>query len=90
MIAFLLGFVSLFVCLIVSSSFHLVRFGQLLRHADKRIVTTMKVYIERNNLQVELTLWRQDVLAWLEPEGQRKNTDPDTDPMGPICKQKME
>ena len=52
MIAFLLGFVSLFVCLIVSSSFPLVRFGQLLRHAGKRIVTTMKVYIERNNLQV--------------------------------------
>ena len=37
-----------------------------------------------------LTLRRQDVLAWYEPKGQRKNTDPDTDPMGPICKQKME
>ena len=34
-----------------------VRFGQpnrLLRYADKRIVNIMRVYIERNNLQLEL------------------------------------
>ena len=47
MIDFLLGpFVCLFVCLSVcQSSLHLVRFGQLLRWADKRIVDIMKVYI---------------------------------------------
>ena len=32
-----------------------VRFGQLLRCAHKRIVNIMKTYIERNNMQVELT-----------------------------------
>ena len=47
MIDFLLG---LFVCLSVSPS---LRFGQLLRYAGKRIVNIMKVYIERNNLQLE-------------------------------------
>ena len=31
-----------------------VRIGQLLRCAHKRIVNIMKVYIERNNMQVEL------------------------------------
>ena len=51
MIDFLLG---LFVCLFVSPSLCLGRFGQLLCYADKHIVTIMKVYIERNNLQVEL------------------------------------
>ena len=35
MIDFLLG---LFVCQSVSPSLHLLRFGQLLRYADKRIV----------------------------------------------------
>ena len=29
---------------------HLVRFGQILRSADKRIVNIMKVFIESNNL----------------------------------------
>ena len=42
------------VCVYVSSSLHLVRFGQLLRCAHKRIVNIMKVYIERNNMQVEI------------------------------------
>ena len=45
--------VCLFVSLFVSSSLHLVRFGQLLRCAYKRIVNIMKVYIERNKLQLE-------------------------------------
>ena len=31
-----------------------VRFGDLLRCAQKHIVNIMKVYIERNNMQVEL------------------------------------
>ena len=44
-------FVSLFV---FSSSLCLVRFCQLLRYTDNRIVNIMKVYIKRNNLQVEL------------------------------------
>ena len=42
--------------LLVCPSLSLVRFGQLLRYADKRIVNIMKVYIEINNLQVEL-IW---------------------------------
>ena len=42
------------VCLFVSQSLPLVRFGQLLRYPDNCIVNIMKVYIERNNLQVEL------------------------------------
>ena len=42
------------VCQSVIPSLTLVRFRQLLRYADKRIANIMKVYIERNNLQVEL------------------------------------
>ena len=44
-----------FVCLFVTPSRHLVRVGQQLdlRYADKRILNTMKVCIERNNWQVE-------------------------------------
>ena len=64
MIAFLLGpFGCLFVCLFVtvSSHLHLVRFGQLLRCADKRIVNIMKVYTERNNMQVELIRFRKNI-----------------------------
>ena len=37
-----------------SPSFNLVRFGELLSYADKPIVNIMKVYIAKNNLQVEL------------------------------------
>ena len=37
----------------IRSSFHSVRFGQLLRCAHKRIVNIMKVYIERKNMQVQ-------------------------------------
>ena len=36
------------------SSLHSVRFGQLLRCAHKRIVKIMKLYIETNNMQVEM------------------------------------
>ena len=36
----------------VRPSLSLVRFGKLLRYADKRIVNIMKVYIERNNVQL--------------------------------------
>ena len=43
-----------YVCLSVSPSLPLVRVGQLLRYADKRIVNITKVYIERNKSQVEL------------------------------------
>ena len=49
-------YVYLHVCLL--DIVHLVRFGQLLRYADKRIVTIMKVYIERNSLQVEVVRCR--------------------------------
>ena len=37
----------------IRSSLHSVRFGQLLRCAHKHIVNIVKVYIERNNMQVE-------------------------------------
>ena len=42
----------MFVC--IRSLLHSVRFGQLLRCAHKRIVTIMKEYIERKNMQVQL------------------------------------
>ena len=55
--------VRLFVCVsISSSSLHLVRFGELLRYADRRIVVIMKVYIERNNVLVELMRFRKQIL----------------------------
>ena len=55
--------VRLFVCVsISSSSLHLVRFGELLRYADRRIVVIMKLYIERNNVLVELILFRKQIL----------------------------
>ena len=38
----------------IRSSLHSVRFAQLLRCAHKRVVNIMKVYIEKNNIQVEL------------------------------------
>ena len=37
-------------CQFISPLRCLVRFGQLLRYADKRTVNMMNVYIERNNL----------------------------------------
>ena len=40
-----------------------VRFGQLLRCAHKRIVNIMKVYIDRNNMQVELVRFRTKMLT---------------------------
>ena len=48
-----LSIVDSFVCL-PGSSLRLVRFGQLLHCTDKRIVNIMKVYINRNNMQVGL------------------------------------
>ena len=36
-----------------------IRFGQLFRCAHKCIVNIMKVYIERNNMQVELIRFRK-------------------------------
>ena len=57
MIAFLLGLsVGVFVC---QSLPPLVPFEQLLRCADKRIFNIMQVYIERNNMQVELIRFRK-------------------------------
>ena len=47
------------VCVCVLPSLHSVRFGQLLRCAHKRIVNIMKVYTERNNIQVELIRFRK-------------------------------
>ena len=44
----------------IRSSLHSVRFGQVLRCAYKRIVNIMKVYIERDNLQVVLIQFRKN------------------------------
>ena len=45
----------------VRYSLHVVNCGQLLCCAYKRFVNIMKVYIERNNLQVELILFRKNI-----------------------------
>ena len=49
------------VCARISSSLHSVCFWQLLLCAHKRIVNIMKVYIERNNMQVELKRFRKHI-----------------------------
>ena len=49
--------VCVFVC--IRSSLHSVCFGHLLRCAHTRIVNTMKVCIERKNLQVQLIPFRK-------------------------------
>ena len=49
----------------IRSSLHSLRFGQLLRCAHKRIVNIMKVYIERNNKQVELIRFRKKILTFI-------------------------
>ena len=46
----------------IRSLLYSVRFGQLLRCAHKRIVNTMKVYIERKNMHVELIRFRKQIL----------------------------
>ena len=46
--------VRVYVRVYIRSSLHSVLFGQLLRFAHQRIVDRIKVYIERNNMQVEL------------------------------------
>ena len=63
---FLVGLlVCMFVCQSVVSPTHPLvrRFGQILRYADKRIVNIMKVYIVRNNLQVEFIRFRKKMLT---------------------------
>ena len=44
---------------------HLVRCGQLLCYADKRIVNMMKVYIEGNIMQVELLRFRKKKIDFI-------------------------
>ena len=46
-------------CAFNSSSLHSVSFGQLLRCAHQRIVNIVKVYIEINNIHVELIRLRK-------------------------------
>ena len=46
-------------------SLSLIRFIQLLRYADKQIVNIMKMYIDRNNLQVELMRCSKKMLTLL-------------------------
>ena len=48
----------MFVC--IRSSLYSVRVGQLSRCAHKHIVNIMKLYIERNNVQVELIRLRKN------------------------------
>ena len=60
-----------YVCLFVCRSLHLVRFGQLLRYADKRIVSIfmlglMKVYIEGNSQQVEFIRCRNILTVYAD------------------------
>ena len=57
-----------FKCVCIRSSLHSVRFGQLLHCAHKRIVNIVKVYIERNNIQVELMLFRKKYRSEMIPE----------------------
>ena len=52
-------FASLLVCWFGSPSLCLVRFGKILRYADKSIFKITKVYIERNDLQVEFIRYRK-------------------------------
>ena len=47
---------------------HSVYVGQLLGCARKHIVNIMKVYIERNNMQVQLILFRKKILTLLTLE----------------------
>ena len=47
------------VCVCIRYSLHPVRFGQLLRFSHKRFVNIMKVYIESNNIEVELIRFRK-------------------------------
>ena len=61
------------VCGFVVSATHLIYFGDLLRCAHKRIVTIMKLYIARNNIQAELIRFRK-TLATLLPFGNLKCT----------------
>ena len=53
-----------FGCLYVSCWLNSFRFGQLLRCADKRIVNIIKMYIERNGMQVELMRFRKKYLLY--------------------------
>ena len=48
------GCVCVCLCVCIRSSLHSVRFGQMLRCAHQHIVNIMKVYVERNSMQVEL------------------------------------
>ena len=62
MIDFLLcQFGCVFVCQFLAS---VSSFGQLLRCADKCVVDITKVYIERNNRQVELTQFQKTLISF--------------------------
>ena len=54
--------VCVYVCMCVVCVYQIfASFSSLLRCAHKRIVNIMKVYIERNNMQVERTRFRKDI-----------------------------
>ena len=50
----------------VSATRFITSFGQLLRCAHKRIVNTIKVYMERNNMQVELRRFRRKDIDFID------------------------
>ena len=53
---FVAGFVALWLCGCASFTY----FGQLLRCPHKRIANIMKVYIKRNNIQMDLMRFRKN------------------------------
>ena len=59
------GSVCVWMCVRVRSSLHSVHFGQLLCCAHKCIVNIMKMFIERNNIQVELIRFRKKIATLL-------------------------
>ena len=50
----------------MSATRFITSFGQQLRCAHKRIVNTIKVYMERNNMQVELRRFRRKYIDFID------------------------
>ena len=53
------------VCVCIRSLLHSVHFGQQLHCAHERIVNRIKVYIEGNNMQVELIQFLKKNIAFI-------------------------
>ena len=59
-----------FVCVCIRSLLHSVHFGQQLHCARERIVNRIKVYIEGNNMQVELIRFLKKISPLLLRSGE--------------------